>query len=184
MTRKSQKQNEMKAAKFFLERLNLKYNLDFYPKSNDDENGKESHVDVYGVSEKKKSSIIKLQLTIYDGRMHKLFADMNIEKKKTGKSTPRSFGGYLVTPIEMAIQKKEKKAIGDEILILYNDFDSRIWNKNGAKKMLCPLGKETKYLGIFVLSFPSPMPGIISTDSHNGQIVAIKNPYGLEGDCF
>ncbi len=80
MTRKEQKQKELKASSFFLARFNTR-GFDYEAIENLDENANKL-VDVYARSKSKKHEDLKLQLTIIDGSLHQAFADIRAERKK------------------------------------------------------------------------------------------------------
>ncbi len=185
MTRDSQKTKEYEVSCFFLERLNNFYGLKYSPKINNDENGADQYVDIFGESEKEIGKL-KLQLTICDGYLHQSFADARVEIFKTGEavSSVRSHGGHILNPIKAVLEKKADKTTGEEILIIHNDYGAPLWDEDGAKRMLPNLGLNSKYKGIYLVIMPVPQPGSKATYSHEGQVIAIKNIFGEDGVCF
>ncbi|MFA7277451.1 MAG: hypothetical protein WC101_00485 [Candidatus Gracilibacteria bacterium] len=188
MTRVEQKDDELRVAGFFIQRLNEFYKFDYQGSSNADESGDDVYVDIFARSDSGKHEELRLQLTISDGEFHHVFAEISKERRK--KNLPyvfgRTIGGHILDPIKAVLEKKGQKTSGEEILIIYNDYTAGIqpFDANYAKTELPQLAQEVKFKGVYLVILPpSFLPGT-STVNHEGQIVALKNAFGENGEVF
>lgn len=197
MTRDDQKDDEMFVSEFFVDRVNKVYGFDYFPEKNEKEKEKPS-IDVYARSKDGKNPEIKIQLTTCDD-LHKFLNKSNkfwddLEKGKemdVSFAVGRKIGINLIDPIKAAIHKKEdklkkKKREGDEILILHNDFaiEMRPFEKGFIDDYLLPLAKKSSYRGVFLIITPTPSTRSFTSFRHDGQIVALRNIFGADGEIF
>lgn len=195
MTRLEQKNEEMNIAKFFIERLNLFYSLDYLPESNEDESGEYRYTDVFAHAQKNQPSTLYLQLITCDGDLHQVNAENQAEVSKKKKriqktgieeplvSSVRSVGGNIIDPIKYCLEKKSLKNSGRETLVIYYDFPFSTWDPEGAKRLLLPLINDTSFPGVFLVIPPAPKKET-SNFSHEGQVIALKNTFGPNGQSF
>ena len=175
------KDEELKIARYFIDRLNEKFSLDYNLVSNNNETKGESDVDVYANSNSGREQL-KLQITTNDGQILKDCADNRKEAERNGS-------GFAMSPvrdlnpiklINEAIKNKKYSNPSDIILIVFSEFGSLV-DKNWAKDNFPSLA-QNNYKGIFWVRMPSNSER--SSHPHNGQIVAIKNTFGVNGISF
>lgn len=172
------KEKELKVARFFIGRLNKKYSFDYDLASNNNETKGESDVDIYANSNSKKEQL-KLQITTNDGQILKDCADNKKEAERNGS-------GFAMSPvrdlepeklISSAIKNKKYSNPNDLVLIIFTEFGSLVdegWAKNNFPSL-----NQSNYKGIFWVRMPSDSK--YSSHPHDGQIVAIKNAFGVNG---
>ena len=175
------KEKELKVARFFIDRLNKEYIFDYNLTSNDDETKGESDVDIYANSNLGKEQL-KLQITTNDGQILKDCADNRKEAEKNGT-------GFAMSPVrDLEPEKLINKAITNKkysdpsnlFLIVFTEFGSLV-DENWAKNHF-PSLNQSNYRGIFWVRMPSSLE--YSSHPHDGQIVAIKNTFGIDGISF
>ncbi len=173
-----QKEDEIEVATFFIGRLNALYDLDYKIFPNDEnKNGGEKDVDVYGRSTSKEE--LKLQLTTSDAEVLRKEALMVKEYKKDKKS--KVFISNL-TPeycIKLAIENKKLHSGKEDVCLIIHSEYSGLVNKDYARKNF-PRYNNSAYQAVYWVLMPSNN----SSHPHSGQIVAIKNYFGEDGAVF
>jgi len=175
------KNKELEVAEFFVSRLNKKYSLDYNVQPNMDEQKMDTYVDVFANSIKNDRLLI--QIVTAEGQTYSDFAENRRAAMMSGSNfasvTPVRDRNTEKRVLEM-ISKKKVKDTSNVTLLVYSEFGSLVDEK---------YAKNT-FPGLFQGSFDSvfwvKLPSKEETSSHpdNGQIVAIKNSFGEDGESF
>jgi len=172
---KKQKEIEMNASSFFVERIKEKYGLNYKIKPNEDESKIDGDTDIYMESLDSKL-IFNLQLTTSDMNVYPKVAYMKKQFKKSNSISilvDISFEKCIENAIEYKKNISNKENI---ILIIHSEYSGEInkdYGRNVSSKFF-----DSKFKGIFWVLMPNSKD---STHQHNGQIIAIKNCFGGNG---
>ena len=185
MTRQAQKDKEMEVAQFFIDRLNAFYEFDYVPESNPNEVDDFQFTDVFARS--KKHEDLLLQLVTSDGDYYKTIAAGRRERERTGDPLSSVMlvpnGNGTTDPIRWMIEHKKEKTTGKEILLVHEEVISVTWNPEGAKRMLPPLAVDSPFKAVFLVILPTG-ENVKTTRRFDGQVIALKNIFGLNGESF
>ena len=178
------KNEEKEFAKFFISQLNNKYNFDYKIVPNDAENVKDGDVDIFALSSKHPK--INLQLTTWERLYFERSAEASREAESTGSDFVWFRGPVLNKEkgVREAIIKKENKysqEVKKNLILLITGSLGPLLNDKYAKKIFADLSKST-FKGLYSVHFPSSKEN--SSQPHNGEIIAIKNVFGDNGEVW
>ena len=169
-------------SKFFLDRLNARYDTNYYPVSNIEEHVPEKrHIDVYANSKTLPS--LKLQVTKSRPYFHESFARARKEARKTNR--PAMFGGVfaiedlVARPLALKNYSQEQKA--ELILLLEHEYGMALHEQQFVQIVF---GKyvENDYRGVYLVKLPNNLDS--SSLYEPGEVVGIKNPFGENCNIF
>jgi hypothetical protein len=177
----SKKDEELKYAEFFIDRLNHQYGLDYKATSNEKEERLDAEIDVYAMS--KKFPTLNLQIRTREKILKEIFANLYKQAKNTGQKAVMGPVINMNTKkwITEAITAKEHKyplEVKQNLVLLIIGDIGALFNKDYARRIFANFS-NSDFKGIYSVHLPSS-PGE-SSHSHNGQIIAIKDIFNNHG---
>lgn len=170
----SKKYEESKYAKFFIDRLNLRYGLDYKIAPNEKEGKLDSDVDVYAVSDTRPT--LNIQLITRESTLKQILANLQKRSKLTGKTAFGPGINYdMKNWIIQAIEKKEGHYPTDvkrQLILLITGGVGILLNIDYARKIFTDFD-NSDFKGIY--SVQLPFASDASRYPHGGQIIAIKD---------
>lgn len=178
----NKKDEELKFSKFFIERFNQRYGLNYRVISNNKETKTDGDIDVYALGESGQK--LNLQVTTGEGELKQFRASIRKESRQTGKNvsgtTIIGHTGRITQPLR---QKEQKYPIGakNNLILLVTEGFGPQYDKEYVQRVFGDY--DTAFKGIYLIKYPSDLDAI---DGHSceGQIVAIKDIFGNHGKIF
>lgn len=171
----NKKEEELKFSKFFIERFNQHYKLNYRVVPNNEETKINGDTDIYAVE--KNSEKLNLQVTTGESELKQLLASIRKESQQTGKDVSRTIIiGHKERITQPLKQKEQKYHIGAKnnlILLVTEDFGPQ-YDKEYVRRLFG--NHSTAFKGIYLIKWPS--------HSYEGQIVAIKDIFGNHLEVF
>lgn len=177
----NKKDEELKYAKFFIDRLNHRYKLDYKAILNEKEEKIDAEIDVYATS--KKYPTLNLQIRTREKILKEISVNLYKQAKNTGQKAvmgpviDMNTEKWIIEAI-MAKEHKYPLEVKQNLILLVIGDIGALFNEDYARRIFADFS-NSDFKGIYSVHLPSSPDE--SSYSHNGQIIAIKDIFNNRG---